>query len=80
VFLHNIMASGYRAPETDAPKDGSQLLVKAGDQEVKLDEGDGLFIENVTDGAQITLESTGGRPAEFLLFELSGGVEDEDDF
>jgi hypothetical protein len=78
-YVHNIMTSGYRPPSEDAPKQGSKLTIKAGDQQIQLGEGDGLFIEDISPSTELIFESEGGQAAEFLLFELTSTEGDEDD-
>ena len=37
---------------------------------VELGEGDGAFVEGAKGPGQITIESVGDKPAEFLLFDM----------
>lgn len=61
VYLHNVM-SGRTQPETGGSK------IKVGD--VELGEGDGAFVTGAVGPGKIVVESTGEKPAEFLLFDM----------
>ncbi|KIW00085.1 uncharacterized protein PV09_08271 [Verruconis gallopava] len=65
IFLHVVMG-GRTQPESGGAR------IRVGD--VQLGEGDGAFVEEVRGPGQITIESTGEKPAEFLLFDM--GLED----
>jgi len=68
-YLHLIMTGGYRRPAQPASVDGASVKVSFGAKSVIVREGDGLYLDNVA-GQDITLESDGPKPAEFVLFEL----------
>lgn len=69
VLIHNIMKSGYRAPRDKAIEAGSVLSIKAGGQEARLEEGDSLYVTGKLAEA-LSIESDGGKDAEFLIFEM----------
>ena len=69
-YLHLVMSSGIRSPKTPAPADGARLKVTAEDgTEIELTEGDAVKIEAKELGT-ITIESTGGKEAEFVFFDM----------
>lgn len=61
VYLHNVMG-GRTQPKTGGSK------IKVGD--VELGEGDGAFVTGAVGPGKIVVESTGEKPAEFLLFDM----------
>jgi len=61
VYLHMVM-SGRAQPGSGGAK------IKVGD--VELGEGDGAFVKGAKGPNAITVESTGDKPAEFLLFDM----------
>ena len=71
-YLHLIMRqTGYRSPKTDLGGKGPRLTVTLGDeQEVTLEEGDGVYLDQVQ-GRKLDIRSTGDGDAEFVLFDLA---------
>jgi quercetin 2,3-dioxygenase len=65
VYLHVVMT------DKTQPKEGG-AAIKVG--ETVLGEGDGAYVEGATGPGSIKVESVGGKPAEFLLFDL--GMDD----
>lgn len=61
VYLHVVM-SDRTQPKTGGAK------IKVGD--VELGEGDGAFVRGARGPGKIEVESTGAKPAEFLLFDM----------
>jgi len=69
-YLHLVMTSGIRAPKEPAPAKGASIKVVAEDgTESVLTEGDALQIE-AREGSEITIESVGGKDAEFVFFDM----------
>ena len=61
VYLHMVMT------DRTQPKAGG-AKIKVGD--VELGEGDGAFVKGAKGPGSFTIESTGEKPAEFLLFDM----------
>lgn len=61
VYLHVVM-SGREQPKSGGAK------IKVGD--VELGEGDGAFVKGAKGPSNITIESTGDKSAEFILFDM----------
>lgn len=61
VYLHVVM-SGRTPPKSGGAK------VKIGD--VEVGEGDGAFVKGAKGPGKLQVESTGDKPAEFLLFDM----------
>jgi len=61
VYLHVVMSG-----KTQPAKGGAQI--KVGD--VTLGEGDGAFVDGLKGPAKFDIESVGGKPAEFILFDM----------
>lgn len=61
VYLHVVM-SGRKQPSSGGAK------IKIG--EVELGEGDGAFVRGAKGPGNVTVESVGSKPAEFLLFDM----------
>lgn len=73
-LIHNIMTSGYRKPRDSPASGGAKLTISApgtgDDKSYELNEGDSLYIDGkLADG--LTIKSTGGKNAEFVLFEMN---------
>lgn len=71
-YLHLIMRqTGYRSVKTDLGGKGPRLTVKVGDaQEITLEEGDGVYLDQV-EGHTLDIKSVGHGDAEFVLFDLA---------
>jgi redox-sensitive bicupin YhaK (pirin superfamily) len=70
-YVQVIQTSGYNTKA--APKDGKAgALVKVtiNGQEATLGEGDGLFIQDVRVGDNLTLDNVGEKAANLVLFEM----------
>jgi hypothetical protein len=72
--VHKVVADGPRKlfahvvmSKRAQPKEGG-AKIKIGD--VELGEGDGAYIDGVKGPASINIESVGGKPAEFILFDM----------
>lgn len=61
VYLHLVM-SGREQPKTGGAR------VRVGD--VELGEGDGAFVTGLAGPGKFDVESIGGKPAEFILFDM----------
>lgn len=61
VYLHVVM-SGREQPKNGGAK------IRVGD--VELGEGDGAFVKGAKGPGSITIESTGEKNAEFILFDM----------
>jgi len=72
-YVHLAMTSKYRSPQEAAFADGARLKLtpSSGSAPLTLVEGDGAFLE-VRKGSKATIEfaSEGGKPAEFVFFEI----------
>ncbi|ORX38987.1 RmlC-like cupin domain-containing protein [Kockovaella imperatae] len=70
MYAHLTQTSGFNTKA--AAKDGKTAVIriKNGDSEAVLGEGDGLFIRGAKTGDVLEIESTGGSPAELVLFEM----------
>ncbi|GAA5857407.1 hypothetical protein JCM8547_002263 [Rhodosporidiobolus lusitaniae] len=72
-YLHSIMRSGYRAPQTAASdkfEDGGAMLQVNGG--LIMEEGDGAFVtvQGKEGERELTFKNVGERDVEFLLFEM----------
>ena len=70
---HDLVADGERKlyahvvmTDRKQPADGAKI--KIGD--VELGEGDGAFVKGAKGPGSVTIESTGSKPAEFILFDM----------
>ncbi|KAM0787760.1 hypothetical protein ACM66B_003817 [Microbotryomycetes sp. NB124-2] len=71
-YLHLIMRqTGYRSQYAELDGKGPHVTVKVGSQEpLKIEEGDGVYLDNVQ-GETVSLEASGEGNAEFVLFDLA---------
>ena len=74
--VHEMVQDGERklyaqVVMTDKKQPGDGAKIKIGD--VELGEGDGAFIDGAKGPGKIEIQSTGSKPAEFLLFDLGSG-------
>ncbi|KDN43678.1 Pirin-domain-containing protein [Tilletiaria anomala UBC 951] len=72
LYVHLLQTTGYKGPEMkDHPlMNEAALKMKTGAGELQLNEGDGVYVKKVNVGEAVEFESTGGKDAEFLLFDL----------
>lgn len=71
VYLQVAQLSGFSTgPSVKTGKNAPLIKLTLGGQEASLGEGDGVFIEGAKVGDLLTLENTGDRTAEVLLFEM----------
>lgn len=68
-LIHNIMRSGYREPKDKPIEGGARIKISYENETIELDEGDSVFINGKLE-KPLSLESTGQKNAEFLLFEM----------
>lgn len=71
-YLHFPMVkSGYRGPKVAAPEGAPTLTVTvAGQNDLKLVEGDGVYLDRVQ-GQEVTIKAgDGDAAAEFVLFDI----------
>ena len=64
-YVHIVQTSGYNTGKAR----GAQVKVRVGDSEVVFGEGDGGYVI-AEPGKDITVDNTGDRVAEILLFEM----------
>jgi len=64
-YLHFIMTSDL---EDGSPK--AKMSIKKGEKELEMVEGDGMFIDQVEEGENVTFHNQGIKDAEVLFFEL----------
>ncbi|KAK4046226.1 hypothetical protein OIV83_006258, partial [Microbotryomycetes sp. JL201] len=71
-YLHLIMRqTGYRSPRTELGGKGPHVTVTVGSQApVELEEGDGVYLDNVQ-GETVSFTASGDANAEFVLFDLA---------
>ncbi|KAK4047690.1 hypothetical protein OIV83_005198 [Microbotryomycetes sp. JL201] len=71
-YLHLIMRqTGYRSPRTELGGKGPHVTVTVGSQApVELEEGDGVYLDNVQ-GETVSFRASGEGNAEFVLFDLA---------
>ena len=68
-LIHNIMKSGYRRPNDGAVEKAAKLRISSGQELYELEEGDSLYVDGKL-SSDLKIESTGGKSAEFVLFEM----------
>ncbi|KAL1742416.1 RmlC-like cupin domain-containing protein [Schizophyllum fasciatum] len=65
-YIHVVQTSGYNVDKAT----GGTIRMKAGQEELQLREGDGAYLSFPPGGVELTVDNTGIRTAEIVLFDL----------
>lgn len=69
VYVHVVQSTKYNPRAALTHADAARVRINGADGPT-LGEGDGAFVEGGAAGAELSLESVGGREAEVVLFEM----------